>query len=123
MGFVLKVDGKKWKTPAHGGWKITREKIWSANTRRTSSGKMQGTIIAIKTTLDMAFPPSITKSELQTIKNSVDSKEEWHELEFTNELGEVEKDTFYFGNPSYEGYAFLNGKMILSSISIQAVNK
>lgn len=123
MGFVLEVDGKKWRLPSVGGWKITREKIWSANTRRTSSGKMNGTIIAIKTTLDMAFPPNTTKKELEVIKSSVDSTKEWHEIKFTNELGEKETDYFYFGNPSYESYSFIDGKMVLSSISIQAVNR
>lgn len=123
MAFVLEVDGKSWPCPASNGFKINREKVWSANTGRSASAKMQGKIVGIKTTLDMAFPPSVTSKQLKTIKTSVDSKEEWHTVKFTNEVGETETIEAYFGNPSYEPYSFINGKMVLSSISIQAVER
>lgn len=123
MGFVLKVDGVSWPCPAVNGFKITREKIWSSNTRRSSSAKMQGKIKAIKRTLDIAFPHGIDKSEITKINDAVNSKNPWHTIEFTNEKGNTESGTFYFGSPSYEPYSFIDGKMVLSSLSIQAVER
>lgn len=43
--------------PKRGGIGVTDEPIWSANTGRSSTGKMIGDVVAWKTTIEVAFPP------------------------------------------------------------------
>lgn len=123
MSFTLKFDGKSMPKPMYDTFKITREKVWSENTRRTSNAKMTGTIKAIKTTLHMDFPPDLTIPEIEKIVSVVDSDKEWHTIEFTNERGTVESGTFYFGNPQYGIRMIRKGRIIYSSITIEAVER
>lgn len=132
MGFVLKFGWTKssmedMPCPATGGWKISREKVWSANTRRTSSAKFQGTLVAKKVTLDMAFPVDLSPAQVKKIMKYADPDDlknhKYCYIQFTNEKSETETKEFYFGNPSFDGYAFFNGKMIFNSISVQAVER
>lgn len=134
--FVLKFGWttdslEKMPTPAVDGFKITREKIWSSNTKRTASAEFEGTLVAIKTTLDMAFPANIPPSELKKLlkyaspegTSSELNRKKYVYVQFTNEVGEAETKRFYFGNPSFDAHVFMNGKFLWSSIQIQAVNK
>lgn len=123
MAFVLKFDGKTMPTPMYDGFEINREKVWSSNTRRSSSAKMQGTIVAVKTTLKMDFPPNLTKAQIKSITDIVDSEREWHTITFTNEKSETETITAYFGNPRYGVSFFRDGKWMFSSITVEAVER
>lgn len=134
VAFVLKFG---WTTrsledmpkPSTGGFKISREKVWSSNAKRTSSAEFKGTLIAIKTTLDMSFPANITPAQMKKLLKYASptgtkpqlNQQKYAYIQFTNEKGEVETDRFYFGNPSFDAHAFLNGKFLWSSIQIQAV--
>ena len=53
----LSINGVTMPTPALDGVTISTEKIWSADTGRTGSGKMVGTVIARKTTIKIKWPP------------------------------------------------------------------
>lgn len=132
MEFILRFGWTKDKMedipcPTPGGWKISREKVWSANAKRTSSAKFQGTIVAKKVTLDMAFPENLSPSKVKKITEYADpddlASHKYCYIQFTNEKSETETKQFYFGNPSFDGYAFFNGKMIFNSISVQAVER
>lgn len=132
MGFVLrfgwtKDDMEDMPCPTPGGWKISREKVWSEGTGRTSSAKFQGKIVAKKATLDMAFPADLSPAQVKKITKYADPDDlENHKycyIQFTNEKSEIETGQFYFGNPSFDGYAFFNGKMIFNSVSVQAVER
>lgn len=132
MGFILKFGWTKdsmedMPCPITGGWKITREKIWSANAKRTSSAQFEGTLVAKKVTLDMAFAPDLSPAQIEKIMKYADPSDlknhQYAYIQFTNEKSETETGQFYFGNPSFDGYAFFNGKMIHNSISIQAVER
>lgn len=113
------------------GWKISREKVWSSNAKRTSSAEFRGTLIDIKTTLDMAFPANTTPDQMKKLLKYASptgtkaelNKKKYCYIQFTNEKGELETKQFYFGNPSFDAHAFLNGKFLWSSIQIQAVEK
>ena len=50
------IDGNKIHAPAKDGVEIHRDLIQSANTKRTSSGKMKGTNIAVKFSATFSFP-------------------------------------------------------------------
>lgn len=136
MAFVLKFGWTKnslesMPHPASDGWKISREKVWSGNAKRTSSALFQGTLIDTKVTLDMAFPANTTSEEIKKLlkyaspegtKAELNQKKYCY-IQFTNEKGEIETKEFYFGNPSFDAHAFLNGKFLWSSIQIQAVER
>lgn len=117
--------------PSLDGWKISREKVWSSNAKRTSSAEFQGTLVDIKVTLDMTFPANTTPAEIKKIlkyASPTGTKAELNQkkycyIQFTNEKGEIETKRFYFGNPSFDAHVFLNGKMLWSSMQIQAVEK
>lgn len=137
MGFVLKFG---WTTStlvdmpklASGGWKIGREKVWNAKAARSSSTLFSGTIKGNKVTLDMAFLPDASSADIKLIKKyacpsdadlKANPSHKYCYIRFTNEEGETETKQFYFGNPSFDAYAFINGKMIFNSISVQAVER
>lgn len=136
MGFTLKFGWtenslEKMPSPSTDGFKITREKVWSSNAKRTSSAEFHGTLIAIKTTLDMSFPADTTSEQMKKLLKYASPEGEKAQLnqkkyayiQFTNEFGENETKRFYFGNPSFDAHVFLNGKFLWSSIQIQAVAK
>lgn len=118
-------------SPSVDGFKITREKVWSSNAKRTSSAEFKGTLIAIKTTLDMSFPADTTPAQMKKLLKYVSptgtkaelNQKKYAYVQFTNEFSELETKRFYFGNPSFDAHVFLNGKFLWSSIQIQAVAK
>ncbi len=132
MGFVLKFGWTKnnmedMPCPTPGGWKISREKVWGSNARRTSTAEFEGTLVDKKVTIDMAFPANLSPTQVKKITKYADpddlANHKYCYIQFTNEKSETETKRFYFGNPSFDGYAFFNGKMIFNSVSVQAVEK
>lgn len=118
--------------PSVDGFKISREKVWSANAKRTSSALFQGTLIAEKVTLDMAFPANLTPEQITKLEKyacpsesdlSSNPSHKYCYIQFRNEKGEEETKQFYFGNPTFDAHVFLNGKFLWSSIQIQAVER
>lgn len=110
--------------PKAEGLKITREKIWGANAKRSASGKFSGKLVVKKVTLDMAFPANLTPAEIKKLMKYADPNDlskKYCYIQFTNEKNEVETKRFYFGNPSFDAMSYINGKFIWSSIQIQAV--
>lgn len=67
MGYTIKAGGVTLPAPT----KVTSsdELIWSSNTGRTSSGKLDGTLIANKLTVDVEWG-ILTETELKTIANA-----------------------------------------------------
>lgn len=112
--------------PKAEGLKISREKIWGANAKRNASALFSGKLVAKKVTLDMAFPANLTPAEIKKLMKYVDPDDlskKYCYIQFTNEKNEVETKRFYFGNPSFDAMAYINGKFIWSSIQIQAVER
>ena len=52
------------------GLTISKEKIWSKNTGRAANGDMLGDIVAVKYTLDCAWPP-LSREQAAMIDNAV----------------------------------------------------
>lgn len=131
MAFVLQFGWSKDKLedmplPKVEGFKISREKIWGANAKRSSKGKYSGKLVAKKVTLDMAFPANLSSSQIKKLMKYADPSDlsnKYGYIRFTNEKGETETKEFYFGNPSFDAMTFLKGKFIWSSIQIQAVER
>lgn len=118
---AVEIDGKKIHCPSAGGVSITRNLIQSANTRRTAKGNMTGKVVAVKATVSMSFPPGMDPSEIKKIKDIVTSLQFKHTLKLVDETSTVTTLKVYFGSYSAEQYGFINGKMLLQSLSFEAV--
>lgn len=64
----LTIDGVKMPQPKPGGMKISPEKVWSKNTGRTAAVTMVGTILDIKTTVALSWPP-LTVEQVRLMKD------------------------------------------------------
>ena len=118
----LYINGVKMPTPALNGVTISREKIWSANTGRTASGKMAGTIIARKTTLKIKWP-TLTMAEAATIEGAVSSGTEFFPVRFTDAGGTTRTLTMYAGTPSYTQYSWANGVQYVVDVAVDLIEQ
>lgn len=130
MAYNLKIDGVAMPEPMRDGVQYKRSKVWSENTRRTSSATMSGTIVDEKVSLSISFPPNLTSEEVDKILTattckggSKKNKKEWHSMTFTNERGKNEDIKVYFGDSEMNCLSFIKGKMMFSSVKIEAVEK
>lgn len=103
---ILTINGVTMPTPAMEGVTVSREKVWSANTGRSASGRMVGTIVAIKTTIKVKWPP-LTLEEAQKIERAV--AKEFFPVVLTKGGDTVFDGTMYAGAPSYTVYSVASG--------------
>lgn len=124
MAFVLRFGWTKGNMedmpkPKAEGWKISREKVWGANAKRSASALFSGKLVAKKVTLDMAFPANLTPAEIKKLMKYADPNDlsnKYCYIQFTNEKNEVETKRFYFGNPSFDAMSYINGKHNFSPV-------
>lgn len=87
--------------PAIEGITESKEKIWSSNTGRVSTGEMTGDIIAKKLKLSVKYPP-MSKAEKDALEKAVGDA--FFKVEYDG------KDyTMYAGTPTFSGYADVKG--------------
>lgn len=125
---TLKVGGADFGTDYIQKMIYSPEKVWSSNTRRNSSGKMTGKIVALKWKLEISFTPNIPIDTLDAIMDKVNSNQEWWTVEFADALGNKLTKTMYFGNPSYEPILYTpngNGeyRIIYQSASVSLIER
>lgn len=77
----MKINGVTVKEPKLGGISVTDEPIWSANTGRSSTGKMIGDIVAWKATIEVSWPP-LTYAEMKTIRDAIRNAGEFFTIEY-----------------------------------------
>lgn len=119
----LYINGQKMPTPALEGLIISKEKIWSANTGRTAAGKMVGTVVAIKTTVKIKWPP-LTPAQVAVIEAAVsDGSDPFVPVKFTDATGTTVTKTMYFGTPTYTVYSWANGRQYLRDVSVTAIEQ
>ena len=118
----LYINGVKMPTPALNGVTISREKIWSANTGRSASGKMLGTIIAQKTTLKIKWPP-LTMEEAAKIEGAVSSGTEFFPVKFTGAAGVTQTLTMYAGTPTYTQYSWAAGMQWVMDVAVDLIEQ
>jgi hypothetical protein len=106
------------------GLKEERQKIWSTNTGRTVKGKMVGTIVATKWKLEVSYKV-LTKAQVQAISNVMDSKTEWHDIEFYSVTeGRVVSFKGYFGDSAYPVYGTnINGDVLVTGLSFSIIEQ
>ena len=119
----LYINGKKMPTPALEGVVISREKIWSANTGRTAAGKLVGTVVAVKTTIKIKWPP-LTPAQVAVIESAVsDGDNPFVPVKFTDATGETKTKTMYFGTPTYTVYSWADGRQYLRDVSVTGIEQ
>lgn len=119
----LYINGQKMPTPALEGLIISKEKVWSANTGRTAAGKMVGTVVAIKTTVKIKWPP-LTPAQVAVIEAAVsDGSDPFVPVKFTDATGTTVTKTMYFGTPTYTVYSWANGRQYLRDVSVTAIEQ
>lgn len=118
----LVVNGVTLPAPALNGVTISEEKIWSANTGRTSSGKLVGTLIARKTTLRLKWPP-LTLAQASLIKQAVSSNTAFFPVSFTDESGTRRSLTMYAGTPTYTQYNWIDGLQYVMDVAVDLIEQ
>lgn len=119
----LYINGVKMPTPALEGVTISREKIWSANTGRTAAGKMVGTVVAVKTTIKIKWPP-LTPAQVAVIEGEVSDKDHpYVPVKYTDATGQTVTKTMYFGTPTYTVYSWANGRQYLKDVSVTGIEQ
>lgn len=119
----LYINGQKMPTPALEGLIISKEKVWSANTGRTAAGKMVGTVVAVKTTVKIKWPP-LTPAQVAVIEAAVsDGSDPFVPVKFTDATGTTVTKTMYFGTPTYTVYSWANGRQYLRDVSVTAIEQ
>ena len=79
----MKINGTTVAEPKVGGIAVTDEPVWSANTGRSSTGKMIGDIVAWKTTIEVAWPP-LSYAQMKAIRDAIKSGGEFFTIEYTD---------------------------------------
>jgi len=120
----LKVDRTTFPPISADGLKEDIQKIWSTNTGRTVKGKMVGTIVATKRKLEVTYKV-LTKEQVKVISNVMDSKTEWHDVEFYSVTeGKVVSFKGYFGDSTYPVYGTnINGDVLITGIGFSIIER
>ncbi|MCD7768656.1 MAG: hypothetical protein LUH36_00840 [Oscillospiraceae bacterium] len=119
----LYINGVAMPDPAKEGVVITREKVWSSDTGRSASAKMLGTVVGVKTTIKITWPP-LTPEQVALIDGAVsDGDEPFIPITYTDATGETVTKTVYFGTPSYTVYSWADGMQYIKSVSVSAIEQ
>ena len=81
---------------AYEGYVYSRNKIHSANTGRTNTGKMVGSILAIKDKIEVTTPP-LTPTQAKAIDDIFNSNTMFHTVKAMFVDGTRKEVTAYFG--------------------------
>lgn len=119
----LKVDGVTLPAPKIAGFKVKPEKIWSENTGRSAALTMIGTILGIKTTIEIAWPP-LTPEQVMDIESVASNKDKPFVLmEYTDQTGRPAQKTVYFGAPSYSLFDWYKGQWMVMDATVTAIEQ
>ena len=114
----MKIDNIDVATPKK--LTIDRNKLWSSNAGRLDSGYFVGDLIAIKTKLNVQWPP-LTQQEASQLLTLLDRQ--YVSITYKSETGiNVTKD-FYFGDVSTGIYSWADGQQLVSGISCNAIER
>jgi len=102
---------------------ISRSKVWSENTGRVKSGKMQGKVITRKWKLTCKLAP-MSESQSQALSNAVESA--WINVTFRNPMtGENKTIEAYAGDVTYPVYSYHSslGKMMYVGATVNFIER
>lgn len=119
----LKINGTKVKAPKIGGISSKEEKVWSKNTGRSASAKMQGTIIAIKKTKSISWPPLTQEERDQILSLISNAGKPFATLTITKPDGSTETMECYFGTISFDEWDLIGGKWRCINGKVDAIER
>lgn len=124
VNYTLTLGGVVLPTPARDGVSISKEKIWSSNTGRSNfTGKMLGTIIAVKTTIEITFPP-LTPTQVALIDGIISDKSRpFPTLEITDADGVTKSMSVYSGTPTYPIKGYVNGVLTTIGCKVDLIER
>lgn len=117
----LYIAGVKMPTPALEGFVVSREKLWSANTGRTGSGKMVGSVVAVKTKVNIRWA-ALSMAQAAVVESAV-SGGAFVTLRYTDMTGVTKTLTGYFGAPTYTIYSYATGAQWVKDVSVDFVEQ
>ena len=119
----LYIDNELMPEPAAKGILFSDEKVWSANTARSTSGKMNGSIIAWKKTRSFKFPP-LSSADLNKLNGKISEKKEWHTVKYTDSSNNtIFSFECYFGTPTYNFYSAAKDLRYFTDYSVDAIER
>ena len=121
MAQKLTIAGVVMPTPALKGVTIARNKIWSSDTGRTASGRMVGTLVAIKTKVNIKWPP-LTLAQVAKIESAV-STDAFVPMTYTDMAGVERSLTVDFGDGTYTQYSWSDGICYVQDVSVDAIEQ
>ena len=117
----LTINGIAMPDPALEGVTIATEKVWSANTGRTASGTMVGSVIARKTTIKIKWPV-LTRAQAALIEQAVNAAD-FVPVSYLDMGGNRVTKTVYFSTPTYTLYSWANGLELVKNVSVEGIEQ
>lgn len=115
MDYQLKINGVVMPPPKREGITVKKEKIWSSNTGRSASGKMLGTLVAIKRTVSIQWP-TLTAAQATVIDRAVSDKDHpFVPMQYTDITGQTVTMDVYFSTPTFTVRSTANGVKIVGA--------
>lgn len=122
MAYQLSVDGIALPSPKRDGITIADERVWSANTGRTASGKMVGNTVTVKSTIKIDWN-TLTAAQAALIRSVVsDKSKDFRVIKYTDLDGNVVQKTVYFGTPAYTIRSTYGGGRLVN-VSVTAIEQ
>ena len=118
---ALYFDNVKMPTPITVNF--TNNKLWSANTGRTASGKMVGDIIGIKKTISITWQ-GLKPSEVDKINNYISSTlHSFFKVKILDETFEEKNYTVYASDSTYEILGWDTKRRIVKNLAVDLVEQ
>lgn len=119
----LYINGVLMPTPALNGVTISSNKVWSANTGRTTTGKMVGTIVCVKHKIAIKWPP-LTEAQAAVIEAAVsDTDNPFVPVQYTDMAGNTVTYTMYFGDVTYTQYSWSEGLRYIMDVAVDGIEQ
>lgn len=119
----MSIDDIPVPAPKVGGMTRKPEKVWSKNTGRTASARMQGTVKSIKYTYSIEWPP-LTQHEQELIERLVsDISKPFRTLKIRRPDGSVWEMECYFGTPTFPEWELIGGKWRCTNAKVDAIER
>jgi hypothetical protein len=119
----MQIDDVFVPAPKIGGMIRKLEKVWSKNTGRTASAKMQGTIKAVKYTYSIEWPP-LTQDQQELIEGLVsDITKPFRTLRIRRPDGFVQEFECYFGTPTFSEWEMIGGTWRCTNAKVDAIER
>lgn len=119
---MLKLNNIEMPSPKSEGVVITDEKVWSQNTKRTTSTIMVGDIKGIKKAIRIEFPP-LSPAEEEIITSVVSNKNlPFFDFEFFDGV-KTHKYEVYAGSPSRKLYSIVEGINYYTGYAVELVER